>query len=496
MPKLRVPQRGAKAGLLPVIAAVFAGCNFAPKYSPPALDPGAGFKEASTNKTAWKPAAPADSAPRGPWWKLFEDPELNALEDEAMKANQSIAAASANFLSARALLKEARAGYFPTVSLAPSASRSKASSRNAAPSARGPISSFALPLDASWEPDLWGSVRNSVAANAAGAQATLADLEGLRLTVGAEVAVDYFQLRSLDSLKVVLDSTVAAYDESYRLTKARYSTGIASDEDVAQAETQLRTTQAQSTDLGIQRAQLEHAIATLTGRPAAFVAIPAGPLKATPAMPEAALPSELLQRRPDIAAAERRVAAANAQVGVARAAWFPSLNLTGSVGYQSSTLQSLIGWPSIAWSVGAGLSETLFDAGRRSAVTEQARAALQAASATYRQTVLGAIQEVEDSLSTLRILKKELEEEDAAVAASGRYLSLASDRYKLGIDSYLNVITAQTALLTNQKAAVNLRSQQMAASVQLLKALGGGWRAEDLPSPSAIQKAFPGKPGK
>jgi len=314
-----------------------------------------------------------------------------------------------------------------------------------------------------------------VKANSIAAQATLADLENVRLTVQAEVAADYFQLRVLDAQKQLLDAAVLAYQESLKLTQVRYDTGIASDQDIAQAETQLNTTRAQATDLGIQRAQLEHAIAMLLGKPASLFSIRTNPLTAKPIAIPFGVPSQLLERRPDVAAAERRVAEANAQIGVARAAYFPTLTLSGSAGYQSSSLGNLVSGPSLVWSVGATLAQTLFDAGKRKAVTEQARANYQSTVANYRQTVLTAFQEVEDNLSTLRILSQELQEQDAAVESSQRYLTLANDRYKLGIDSYLNVITAQTTLLSNQRTALNLRMQQMTASVQLIKALGGGW---------------------
>lgn len=461
------------------------GCNFSPKYSRPTIPASAGFKEATTNSDAggaWKPAEPRDRTSRGKWWEIYGDDELNGLEYQASLANQTVAAAVANFLTARALVKEARAGYFPTVGLVPAASRSKPPANASSPVFGHPVTSYSLPLDASWEPDLWGSVRNTVRANNAAAQASAGDLENTLLTVQAEVAADYYQIRALDSQKEVLDSTVVAYRESYNLTKARYATGIASDEDVAQAETQLKTTQAQATDLGIQRAQMEHAIAVLTGRPPSALAIPLAPLKVEPVAPPAGLPAELLERRPDIAAAERRVAAANAQIGVARAAYYPTLSLTGSVGFGSSSLNNLITWPNLVWSVGSSLSETLFDAGRRRGVTQQAWAAYEAAVATYRQTVLSAFQEVEDSLSTLRILGKELNEQDAAVMAAERYLRLANERYRLGIDSYLNVITAQTSLLSNQRTAISLRLERATASVQLVKALGGGWSYQQLPS--------------
>ena len=407
---------------------------------------------------------------------MFHEPELNALEGQVAVSNQTVAAALANFLAARAVVKQTRSQYFPTVTASPSVTRSRQSSA-AQSSSPTPftVTEYSLPFDASWELDFWGRIRNTVKANSLEAQATLADLENVRLTVQAEVAVDYFQLRVLDAQRQLLDAAVLAYQESLKLTQVQHDTGLASGQDVAQAETQLNTTRAQATDLGIQRAQLEHAIATLLGKPASSFSIATNPLAAKPVAIPFGVPSQLLERRPDIAAAERRVAEANAQIGVARAAYFPTITLSGSAGYQSTSLGNLMSGPSFVWSVGATLAQTLFDAGKRKAVTEQARANYQGTVANYRQTVLTAFQEVEDNLSTLRILSQELQQQNAAVESSQRYLTLANARYQSGLDSYLNVITAQTALLNNQRTAMNLRMEQMTASVQLIKALGGGW---------------------
>jgi NodT family efflux transporter outer membrane factor (OMF) lipoprotein len=348
------------------------------------------------------------------------------------------------------------------------------------------ITDYSLPFDVSWEPDLWGRIRNTVSASASEAQATAADRENVRLSVQAELAFDYYQLRALDAQKQLLDSTVAAFQQALDLTQVRFQTGIASDEDVAQAETQLKTTQAQATDLGILRAQLEHAIAVLTGRPPSTFSISAEPLKATPPVIPPGLPSQLLERRPDIAAAERRVAEANSQIGVTKAAFYPALLLSGSAGFESTSFLNWLTLPARFWSVGPALAQTLFDKGRRKAVTEQAVAIYDGTAANYRQTVLAAFQEVEDNLAALRILARELEQQNDAVASAQRTLSLSIERYKSGIDSYLNVITAQTTLLTNQRTAVNLQMQQMTASVLLVKALGGGWSASQLPTPKDL----------
>ncbi len=338
-----------------------------------------------------------------------------------------------------------------------------------------------LPLEGSWQPDFWGSVRNTVKASAAQAQASAADLENTKLTAQAELALDYFQLRGQDALEQLYDDTVLAYRQSYELTKVLFKTGIDSDQDVAQAETQLETTEAEDTNLQILRAQLEHAIAVLMGQPAAAVSIPRALLNTNlPAIP-AGLPSQLLERRPDIAAAERSVAAANYQIGVARAAYFPNVTLSAAGGLESTGLGNLFDWSSRAWTLGAAMSETIFDAGLRAATVAQYRAAYDSSVAQYRQTVLAAFQQVEDNLASLRILEQQIQQQDVAVRSSERYLALALQRYKLGIDSYLNVITAQTTLLANRQTLVNLRTQQMTDAVQLIEALGGGWNVAQLP---------------
>ena len=457
---------------------LFGGCSFAPKYAKPSVQTPAAFKELTPEQSkemdGWKTAEPKDDMIRGQWWEMFHEPELNAFESQVVVSNQTVAAALANFLAARAVVKQARSQYFPTVSANPSVTRSRQSSQSSPPTS-STFTEYSLPFDASWELDFWGRIRNTVKANSLEAQATLADLENVRLTVQAEVAVDYFQLRVLDAQKQLLDATVLAYQESLKLTQAQYDAGMASGQDVAQAETQLNTTRAQATDLGIQRAQLEHAIAMLLGQPASSFSITTNPLTATPIAIPFGVPSQLLERRPDVAAAERRVAGANAQIGVARAAYFPTITLSGSAGYQSTSVGDLFSGPGLVWSVGATMAQTLFDAGLRKAVTEQARAIYQGTVANYRQTVLTAFQEVEDNLSTLRILSQELQQQNAAVESSQRYLTLADARYQSGLDIYLDVITAQITLLTNQRTALNLRMEQLTASVQLIKALGGGW---------------------
>jgi len=474
---------GTRITAVALVALVLCGgCSFAPKYAKPVVQTPAAFKEPPPEQfkeaEGWKAAEPRDDTIRGKWWEMFHEPELNAFEGQVNISNQSVAAALANFLAARAVVKQSRSQYFPTVTASPSVTRARqpaAATQSTASPTSFTATEYSLPFDASWELDFWGRIRNSVKANSLEAQATLADLENVRLSVQAEVAADYFQLRVLDAQKELLDATVRAYQKSLKLIQAQHGAGLASDQDVAQAETQLNTTRAQATDLGIQRAQLEHAIATLLGKPASSFSIAADALAAAPVAIPFGVPSQLLERRPDVAAAERRVAEANAQIGVARAAYFPTITLSGSAGYQSASLGNLVSAQGLAWSVGSTLAQTLFDGGKRKAVTEQARAIYQGTVANYRQTVLTAFQEVEDNLSTLRILSQELQQQNAAVASSQRYLMLADARYKSGLDIYLDVITAQTALLSNQRTAMNLRMQQMTASVQLIKALGGGW---------------------
>jgi hydrophobe/amphiphile efflux-1 (HAE1) family protein/NodT family efflux transporter outer membrane factor (OMF) lipoprotein len=461
------------------------GCSFAPHYAKPSIQTPTAFKELTSAQTkttdGWKIAEPKDDALRGKWWKMFGDTNLNALEDQADVSNQTVAAALENFLSARAVVKQTRSEFFPTVSADPSVTRSRQSSLTRGQTIFSTnnntviFNDYSLPLDASWEPDFWGSIRNAYKANKLEAQATLADLENTRLTIHSELAADYFTLRSLDAQKQLFDSTVRSYQDSLQLTHVLYKTGIDSDQDVAQAETQLETTEAQATDLGIQRAQMEHAIALLIGQPASLFSVTTNSLVAKPVAIPFGVPAQLLERRPDVAAAERRVAEANAQIGVARAAYFPTVTLSGSVGYESSSTANLFSGPAFIWSIGGTLAQTIFDAGRRQAVTEQAWASYRGTVANYRETVLAAFQEVEDNLASLRILSQELQQQDAAVASSQRYLNLAVARYKLGVDSYLNIITAQTTLLSNQRTALNLRLEQMTASVQLINALGGGW---------------------
>jgi len=494
------------ATLLPVTAFFVAGCMVGPKYHTPSAETPPAYKELTPadfqNTDGWKVAQPNDAALRGKWWEIFNNPELNALEEKVDVSNQTIASAAASFFAARALVKEARAQLFPTVTVNPSItvqrpSATLSSGKLGGGSGSGPLSSagtftdYTLPFDATWQPDLFGRIRNTIRAAAYGAQASAADLENTRLTIQAEVAADYFQLRGQDALQQLLDSTVVAYQQSLELTTALYETGIDSDEAVAQAETQLESTQAAAAALGVQRAQFEHAVAMLTGQPASTFSIPVQPLNTNPPAIPFGVPSQLLERRPDIASAERLVAQANAQIGVARAAYFPTVTLSAAAGLESTSFTQWFTWPSRFFSVGPSASETIFDGGLRRATMQQYRAQYDETVANYRQAVLTAFQQVEDNLAALRILSVEIHDQDTAVKSAERTLALAEDRYKLGIDPYLNVITAQTSLLSNQQAAVILRIQQMTASGGLIQALGGGWDASQLPSPAQLISKVP-----
>ncbi len=489
---------------LAIVLCLLAGCMVGPEYKTPTATVPPAYKELTPadykTTDGWKVAEPKDDALRGKWWEIFNEPELNALEEKVNVSNQNIASSAASFLAARAMVKEARTQLFPTVSTNPSITvqRSSAStsgggsgSGTGSTSSRGTITDYTLPFDATWQPDLFGRVRNTVRAAAYGAQASAADLENVRLTIQAELAADYFQLHGQDALKQLLDSTVIAYQESLKLTTALYETGIDSDESVAQAETQLEATQAQDTAIGIQRAEFEHAIAMLSGQPASTFSIPVEPLKANPPAIPIGVPSQLLERRPDIAAAERLVAQANAQIGIARAAYYPTITLSGSAGLESTAITTWFTWPSRFFSIGPAAAETIFDAGLRRATVEQFRAQYDETVANYRQAVLTGFQQVEDNLASLRILSVEIQQQGAAVKSAERTLTLAMDRYKLGIDPYLNVVTAQAALLSNQQLEVNLRIQQMTASGGLIEALGGGWDASQIPSPAQLVSKAP-----
>jgi len=464
-----------------------------PKYQTPSTPLPQTFSYKETGD--WSLAKPGDQLPHGKYWEIFGDPELNALENQIDVSNQNIAVAFAQFLQARALVKEAQAQYFPTVSAAPGVSvqngQSSAIYAGAQPSARNSYALYSLPIDASWVPDLWGKIQNTVKQNIANAQVSAADLENERLIEHADLAIDYYQLRAQDSLQGLYDSTVNEYQKALNLTQALHETGIDSDESVAQAETQLEQALAQATNLKIARAQYEHAIALLLGKPATAFSIPVKPLSISPPVIPLGVPSSLLERRPDIAASERSVAAANASIGIAMSAYYPQLTLSGSAGIVGTSLQQLFSAPAFIWSVGATLSETLFDGGLRSATVDQYKAYYQQTVAQYRQTVLTAFQQVEDNLAGLRFLEKELKQQTMSVASAQRYLRIATDRYRLGLDPYLTVITAQNSVLVSEQAEITLKMQQLTTSMQLIEALGGGWDRSKLQDLETINKEIP-----
>jgi len=460
------------------VVALLAGCavKTPPMPAAPAIPPA--FKE----NADWKPANPVDHAVRGNWWEVFGDPQLNALESQIDVSNQTLRAQQARFLQARAAVAIAGSARYPLVTTTPSISVGTQSG-NRPPSAtvHQNVSDFVLPVDFSYELDVWGRVRQTVAAARATAQASAADLETVRLTLHAELALDYFELRGLDAEKALLDNSVEAFQRALDLKRNRFAGGIASQADVDLAETQLETTRAQSVDVGVQRAALEHAIAELIGKPPATFALASLPLKDPPPEIPAGLPSDLLERRPDIAAAERRIAASAANVGVANAAFFPRLLLTAAAGFESRSLVSWLSGLSTFWSAGPAAVYTIFDANRRRATSEQAMAAFDESIADYQETILRSLQDVEDSLSTLRILRDEANVQAAAVAAAERSVTQATNRYRGGVATYLEVIAAQSAALNNERTALSLLSRRLSASVLLIKALGGGWDVSSLP---------------
>jgi NodT family efflux transporter outer membrane factor (OMF) lipoprotein len=473
--------------LLPLLLSL-AACTVGPDYVRPAAETPQAYKEAE----GWKPAQPSDHVLRGDWWEAFNDPLLNDLEKQVSISNQNLAQAEAQYRQARALVQSARSGYVPTVGAGASADRSRSSAGGNTIN-RGVRDNYAISADATWELDLWGRVRRSVESSQAGAQASAADLESLRLSAQAELAQNYFQLRSLDTQKQILDDTIAAYRRNLQLTENQYAAGIVARADVVQAQTQLKTTQAQALDIGVQRAQLEHAIALLIGRPASTFAIAPAPLAAEPPAIPVGMPSDLLERRPDIAAAERGMAAANAEIGVAKAAYYPTLTISAAAGFQSSSLSDLISAPNRFWSVGPALAQTLFDGGARRALTDQAVAAYDANVAFYRQTVLTGFKEVEDNLAALRILEEEARIQEEAVQSARHSVALTTNQYKAGLVSYLNVIVVQASALNIERNAVEIRNSRLAASVALIKALGGGWNASDLPTADEVAGRAPSR---
>jgi NodT family efflux transporter outer membrane factor (OMF) lipoprotein len=490
-----------------ITALLLAGCTVGPKYHTPTATvqpPPASYKESPTqfpDSGDWKVAQPQDAMLHGKWWEIYNDPELNALEEQLNVNNQNIKQAFENFMEARALVAQARSQLFPTVGTTPSYQRSRSSANvgNAASSSGSGGSGatttpnlqsqiFSLPVAASWEPDLWGKVRNTIHEAQYNAQLSAADLENQKLTEQASLAMFFFELRGQDALQKIFDETIEADKKSVELTRARYETGVDDQISLVQAQNALESAESAGTDLGIARAQFEHAVAVLIGTTPSSFSIPVKPLNAAPPSIPVGVPSQLLERRPDIAASERSMAAANAQIGIAVAAYYPNLTLSAQGGFESSAFEKLLAWPSRFWSVGPAVSETIFDAGLRRATVRQFHALYNGDVASYRQTVLTAFQQVEDYLAAVRILSKQIQQQIEAEQSAERYLELAKARYYTGVDTYLNVLVAQTTLLSDQQTLASLRTQAMTASVQLIEALGGGWDRSQLPTPAEVSR--------
>ena len=509
--KMRNRTRIANFNVLSLLAAamlscVLAGCVVGPKYHAPATPAPPTYKESPANvvqKTPapppadlssdptlgglglWTVAKPQDAMLRGKWWEIYNDPELNALEEQLSVNNQNIKQSFENFMAARAIVRQARAQYFPTVTAGPSLTGSRTSS-NAGSAQSATSALIDLPIDATWQPDLWGKIRNTVRQAQYKAQLSAADLESERLSEQASLATFFFELRGQDALQQILDATVAADRKSLELARATYETGVSNQLAVVQAQTTLESAQALATNLGVVRAQYEHAIATLIGKPASEFSIPVRASLITPPSIPVGLPSQLLERRPDIAGAERTLAAANAQIGIAYAAYYPNITISAAGGFTSSTWRHLLEWPSRFWSVGPSASETIFDAGLRRATVNQYVATYNANLAGYRQTVLTAFQQVEDALSTLRILTDQIQQQKRAVDSAKLALDLEMNRYENGLDPYVDVVIQQNTLLSAQQTLTQIEIQRVTASVQLIQALGGGWDRSQLPTPQQI----------
>jgi NodT family efflux transporter outer membrane factor (OMF) lipoprotein len=513
------PLANARGSVVALISiALLSGCNVGPRYNVPATPPPPAFKESSPAEYraappgTWKPAEPQDAVLKGKWWEMFNEPELNALEDQLDINNQNIVQYFQNFMAARAQVSEARAGFFPTVTADPAITKSgggghgsstagavsPASGAGTGTTTTGSSSTssvtvtpanfnITLPIDVSWEPDLWGRIRNTVREYQFAAQVSAADLENERLTEQADLAEYYFQLRGQDALQDLYNRVIEADRQSLELTRALLETGIDNQVAVDEATVTLENAQEAATGIATNRAIYEHAIAMLIGQPASSFSMPIKNLTTPlPAIP-VGVPSELLQRRPDIAAAERTMAQANAIIGVEKAAYYPTLSLTGSGGLQSSAIGKLFSLPALFWSLGASATETIFDAGLRKATMAQYTAQYNADVAAYKQTVLAAFQQVEDFIATLRVTSQQIERQQAAINSSERYVTHENSRYQTGLDPYLNVITAQLTLLSNQQTEVALRVNEMTAAVELVQALGGGWNVSQLPAASEIR---------
>jgi NodT family efflux transporter outer membrane factor (OMF) lipoprotein len=475
----RVRKRIA-GGICVLSILLLAGCTVGPNYKRPAAEVPPAYKEVGD----WKPAQPSDEKLSGNWWEIFHDEQLNALEAQVNVSNQNLKAAAAAYTQARAVLRYSRADYFPTLTVNPSVTRNNFSTNRQprSPTFNGvTFTDIQIPFELSYQVDVWGRIRRTVESYREQAQASAADLATVSLSMHAQLALFYFEARSLDAQEQLLNSTVSQYQEALDLIENRFAGGLASDLEVQQAKTQLETTAAQAIDVGVARAQFEHAVAVLMGKPPASFTLAPLPLTMPPPPIPAGFPSELLERRSDIAAAERRMASANAQIGVAKAAYYPLINLAAAGGFESGKITTLISGPSTLWSVGPSAVFTLFDVGRRRALSDEAIAFYDQSVANYRQTVLSGFQQVEDNVAALRILEHEAQVQDKAVTAAQKYLELAITRYKGGVTSYLEVTTAQSAALSDEITAVSILGRRMVDAVTLVQALGGGWNSSDLP---------------
>jgi NodT family efflux transporter outer membrane factor (OMF) lipoprotein len=490
--------------LASAVAAFFlAGCRVGPKYQrPPAVAqaPPVTYKESPQNfpgSDAWKVAQPQDAMLRGKWWEIYNDAELNSLEEKVDIDNQTIKLAFQNFMAARAIVGEARSQLFPVVSVGPSFQESGTSANTSTTTTTTAVpinrvsGAYSLPFDVSWEPDLWGRIRNTIREEQYAAQVSAADLENQRLTEQSSLAVFFFQLRGQDALLALLNQTIAEYQKALDYTRAQYETGVGTQISVVEAENTLQNAQSAATNVGVARAQYEHAIAVLIGANPSTFSVPVKALNAVPPAVPLGIPSQLLERRPDVAAAERTMAQANAAIGVADAAFFPTLTLGATAGLASSSIKSLFDWSSRVWSVGPSVSETIYDGGLRRATVRQNVAIYNANVANYRQTVLTSFQQVEDFLAATRILSQQIQQQQQAIASAQQFVDLELARYQTGIDPYVNVITAQNTLLTDQQTMTNLQTQVMTASVQLIVALGGGWDSSQLPTPAQVSQTPP-----
>lgn len=483
-------MRGRSSIAASVATLLLSGCMVGPKYVKPTVPLAPGYKEANTAGDAykeagtWQPAAPGDTAPRGDWWTIFNDPQLNELEPQVAASNQTLKAAAARLIEARAQIHYNHSFLFPTIGTSPSVFGERESNQTPyfnAPASNTGLAGLELPLDMNYEVDLWGRVRRTVNLSKEEAQATAADLQTALLSLQTELAVDYFEARANDADEKLLLDTVKSYEEAYRITNNRFEGGVSGESDVDQAKTQLESARVQASDVNIQRAEFEHAIAVLLGRPPADFTLAQMPLDTRPPAIPVGLPSELLERRPDIAAAERRVNEANERIGIARAAYFPALNISAAIGFESTAIATLLRASNFLWSAGPTLSQTIFDAGRRGAVSQQALASYDETAANYRQTTLTAFQQVEDNLAVLHTLTLEAKQQHDATVAAQAAERIFNNRYVGGIDTYLQVVTAQTTALQNERNEIAIERRQMDASVLLIKALGGGWTTAQLP---------------